>query len=329
MTHPTPTSVRLRGATAALLSVGVLTVGSLATVTGAAADSSRTVDPVAGARRSLDAATQAREAAERRLRALTSRRAALSRQVSSTSQTSVEITTQMAEARRTARSRAIDAYINGGQSEQLAAVLGSAGPTDASQRTAILSNGAESAAAAADQFNELRSQNDPRLAGLALQLDSLDRDLASARNDMTQASALEADAERGLAAALATPRSAPRPPPRPSSRPNVSARAVTRAAAQVTTTVSTGPVAAPAPAAAPTDPWASLRNCESGGNYSVVSASGRYRGAYQFNQSTWESVGGTGDPATASPAEQDLRARILFESRGARAWPNCGQLLHS
>jgi hypothetical protein len=70
-----------------------------------------------------------------------------------------------------------------------------------------------------------------------------------------------------------------------------------------------------------------LVECESGGDYSIVSATGRYRGAYQFDQSTWESVGGTGDPAAATPAEQDLRARILYERRGARAWPNCGRYL--
>jgi hypothetical protein len=70
--------------------------------------------------------------------------------------------------------------------------------------------------------------------------------------------------------------------------------------------------------------WAALRRCESGGNYAAVSSSGRYRGAYQFDQQTWESVGGTGDPAAASPAEQDYRAKLLYQRRGARAWPTCG-----
>ncbi|MGI8759446.1 MAG: transglycosylase family protein [Acidimicrobiales bacterium] len=86
------------------------------------------------------------------------------------------------------------------------------------------------------------------------------------------------------------------------------------------------PVAAPAPA--PQQPTggglASIRACESGGNYGAVSSSGRYRGAYQFDQGTWESVGGSGDPAAASPAEQDQRASILREQRGSSPWPNCG-----
>ena len=69
---------------------------------------------------------------------------------------------------------------------------------------------------------------------------------------------------------------------------------------------------------------AAIRACESGGNYAAVSSSGRYRGAYQFDRQTWQSVGGSGDPAAASPAEQDARARQLLGQRGSNPWPNCG-----
>jgi hypothetical protein len=67
-----------------------------------------------------------------------------------------------------------------------------------------------------------------------------------------------------------------------------------------------------------------IKACESGGDYGAVSASGKYRGAYQFDQSTWESVGGSGDPAAASPAEQDQRAAALKSQRGSSPWPSCG-----
>jgi hypothetical protein len=67
-----------------------------------------------------------------------------------------------------------------------------------------------------------------------------------------------------------------------------------------------------------------IRACESGGDYGAVSAGGRYRGAYQFDRQTWQSVGGSGDPAAASPAEQDARARQLWNQRGSNPWPNCG-----
>ncbi len=81
------------------------------------------------------------------------------------------------------------------------------------------------------------------------------------------------------------------------------------------------------PLLTPSQQWAALRDCESGGNYRAVNATGKYRGAYQFDQHTWESVGGIGDPAKASPAEQDARARALFEERGAAPWPYCGRYL--
>jgi hypothetical protein len=70
---------------------------------------------------------------------------------------------------------------------------------------------------------------------------------------------------------------------------------------------------------------AAIRACESGGNYGAVSSTGKYRGAYQFDYGTWASVGGTGDPAAASPAEQDKRAAILYSQRGAAPWPICGR----
>ncbi len=73
--------------------------------------------------------------------------------------------------------------------------------------------------------------------------------------------------------------------------------------------------------------WAELRWCESRGDYTALNPSGKYRGAYQFDQATWKSVGGTGDPAAAPPDEQDRRARLLYERRGSSPWPFCGRYL--
>jgi hypothetical protein len=67
-----------------------------------------------------------------------------------------------------------------------------------------------------------------------------------------------------------------------------------------------------------------IAQCESGGNPQAVSADGQYRGKYQFDEQTWESLGGSGDPAAASESEQDQRAAQLYRQRGASAWPNCG-----
>ncbi len=77
---------------------------------------------------------------------------------------------------------------------------------------------------------------------------------------------------------------------------------------------------------------AALRACESHGNYGSVSAGGHYRGAYQFAQSTWNSVASRWfpslvgiDPARASTADQDAMARALFAEAGWAPWPTCGR----
>ena len=63
--------------------------------------------------------------------------------------------------------------------------------------------------------------------------------------------------------------------------------------------------------------------CESGGDPTAVSAGGRYRGKYQFSRETWRHMGGRGDPARASEAEQDRRAAKLLAQAGTSPWPNC------
>ena len=110
---------------------------------------------------------------------------------------------------------------------------------------------------------------------------------------------------------------------------------------QVSTQVTTKPVAEqvsvgtkpkPAPvvveaAAAPAGGdglnWAALARCESGGRADAVSASGTYRGMYQFSRQTWAGVGGSGDPAAASVEEQTMRAQMLYARSGAGQW-GCG-----
>ncbi|MCL2453927.1 MAG: transglycosylase family protein [Micrococcales bacterium] len=73
--------------------------------------------------------------------------------------------------------------------------------------------------------------------------------------------------------------------------------------------------------------WAALAACESGGNPTIVSKSGKYHGLYQFSVATWQSVGGTGLPSQASAAEQTMRAQMLYERSGAGQWPHCGPRL--
>jgi uncharacterized protein YabE (DUF348 family) len=72
--------------------------------------------------------------------------------------------------------------------------------------------------------------------------------------------------------------------------------------------------------------WAALARCESGGRPNAVSASGTYRGMYQFSRQTWAGVGGSGDPAAASVEEQTMRAQMLYNRSGAGQW-GCGSHL--
>ena len=67
---------------------------------------------------------------------------------------------------------------------------------------------------------------------------------------------------------------------------------------------------------------AHLRQCESGGNYSINTGNGYY-GAYQFSPSTWAGLGYSGMPHEAAPAVQDEAARKLIARAGLSAWPTC------
>jgi hypothetical protein len=64
--------------------------------------------------------------------------------------------------------------------------------------------------------------------------------------------------------------------------------------------------------------------CESGGNPGTNTGNGFY-GKFQFTLETWQSVGGSGNPATASEAEQNRRAAMLYAREGASPWPVCGR----
>ena len=75
-----------------------------------------------------------------------------------------------------------------------------------------------------------------------------------------------------------------------------------------------------------------LRQCESTDNYRAISRSGAYRGAYQFDRTTWDDVAErhfpwmTGvDPIDAAPWWQDSMARALWSERGSQPWPICGR----
>ncbi len=88
-----------------------------------------------------------------------------------------------------------------------------------------------------------------------------------------------------------------------------------------TTTTTTGTTTG---TSAPSGNLEAIAACESGGDPTAVGGGGAYRGKYQFDYGTWASVGGSGDPAAAPEAEQDMRAQMLYERSGSNPWPVCG-----
>ena len=93
-------------------------------------------------------------------------------------------------------------------------------------------------------------------------------------------------------------------------------------AQRVTTAGAAAPAAGGGSVATPQ--LAAIAACESGGDPHAVGGGGAFRGKYQFTYSSWQAVGGSGDPAAAPEAEQDRRAAMLMARSGAGNWPVCG-----
>lgn len=104
----------------------------------------------------------------------------------------------------------------------------------------------------------------------------------------------------------------------------VCAATLVLAAAGTAFTLLSGTSASADPSAAV---WDRLRTCESSGNYQSVDSTAAHFGAYQFDQSTWDSVGGKGRPDQNSAVEQDYRAQYLYRMRGWQPW-QCADSSH-
>lgn len=70
--------------------------------------------------------------------------------------------------------------------------------------------------------------------------------------------------------------------------------------------------------------WDGLAMCESTHNPKAVNANPSAGlptyGLFQFDLPTWKSVGGSGNPVDATPEEQIMRAKLLYQSRGLQPW---------
>ncbi len=70
------------------------------------------------------------------------------------------------------------------------------------------------------------------------------------------------------------------------------------------------------------DMWDRMAWCESRRTWDVDTGNG-YFGGLQFALGSWEWMGGTGNPADASKAEQIYRANLLWQAQGWNGWPGC------
>lgn len=320
---------------AVLATVTMLTLSALLPVFGGSASAAG--DPVVQAKAALTNATNQRIAVERRIGEIKTGIQSLEQELGQMDEADAELTRELADAKDAMRQFAISAYIDGGKADVAAASLD---PTDAQALVwqSTLSVGqAASADEVARRFEELKAAVGPKRLEVARNLEAAQRSLTDANNDAIQAAAFERDAEAKLAVEVEAARQ--RAEEERARAREAAANAANQQASKKSNSRGTGAAASAGseaasessgdargnPTAAESATLARIRRCESKGNYQIVSSSGRYRGAYQFDYRTWAGVGGSGDPAAASPAEQDYRALLLLRQRGTRPWPICGR----
>ena len=218
---------------------------------------------------------------------------------------------ELEEARWNARNLAVDAYMRGAPTAPALTITADLG--EVAYRTGLLETRANDVTQVAEQVEILENSASERVVGLSRRVDGVEAELEQAKQALGQSLAAR-DAAQARIDKIEAEAAA-------------EAAAAARARTAAVTAASSAAPQAPAPVGSLAEGWAKLRACESGGRYDAVSRSGAYRGAYQFDQRTWNGVGGSGDPAAASPAEQDKRAQILYDQRGNSPWPHCGRYL--
>ncbi len=250
----------------------------------------RTSDDAAERLTSFEAAL---DTTETHIEAVAAERLAVARQTAGLSDKARRIVLEVAEAKHETRRLVIGAFMNGGDAGDSQALFRSADAVELSWRNYLVVELAAQRARAAARLEAVRRIADEELFELGTQTE----ELAAAVDEL--------DGERSrLIESIET-----------ATVEVVIAEAWERARVAI---------AANDHRMASEAAWEALRDCESRGDYSAVSATGAYRGAYQFDRPTWRSVGGFGNPEDASPEEQDARARILYAERGRSPWPVCG-----
>lgn len=103
---------------------------------------------------------------------------------------------------------------------------------------------------------------------------------------------------------------------------NKKSKLLRRSAAALVLAATSATMIAPASHAADLATWEKLAQCESGGNWSINTGNGFY-GGLQFTQQSWNGVGMSGSPQTASKEAQIEAGERLLAVQGWGAWPAC------
>ncbi|KAA0232737.1 MAG: hypothetical protein JJLCMIEE_01182 [Acidimicrobiales bacterium] len=330
----TTTSLLARTKTAIILSAAVFTVG-VAQVAAAPAVDDGEIPTVEEAEANLRQAQFLVSAAEQRLEELWAEQARLDAERAELEEVYGDLGEQLTEARGAAREAAVEAFIGGGSTGELELFLDASNSVDLSWRQYLVLGRNEDNTEAADRYAELRAAADEALLDFSERADGntslieqAESDLAAARAAEEQAT-LELDQARRLAEEQARARAQAAAAEAQAAAQQQAAATEGGGGGSVSDGATGGSGGSGGSGGNAQGPgWEKLRQCESGGNYSAVSANGLYHGAYQFSVDTWRSIGGQGLPSLASPAEQDLRAQLLYNERGSAPWPHCGKYLN-
>lgn len=200
----------------------------------------------------------------------------------------VALARELELARRQVRVVTVRAYTGGGGARELDVLMNAEDIGEHLYRSELLTGNVLDTATAIEDYQDLQAQADEDVIALAERVDDL------------EAAAEQAGADVALAD-----------------------EALERAQVELSAARATGGSSRSDPGEAA---WERLRFCESGGVYTINTGNGFY-GAYQFDLQTWATMGGTGRPSDAPYWEQDLRAKALYQTRGAQPWPLCGRFV--
>jgi len=290
--HRRDTSLGPRPVLRAAATVTVVALAALAALVSAPAAAETMVHPgppsLEGAQTALaDAQAQRADAMARRTQGQADLVATRS-EISALGLEQVALAHELELARRQVRVVTVRAYTGGGGARELDVLMNAEDIGEHLYRSELLTGNVVDTATAIDDYRDLQAQADDTVIELAERLDDIQAAIEQAGADILLADGALERAQVELSAAQAMG------------------------------------------GASRSDPgegaWGRLRFCESGGVYSVNTGNGFY-GAYQFDLQTWETMGGTGRPSDAPYWEQDLRAKALFQTRGAQPWPICGRFL--